>query len=610
MRSLLLLLLFSAALNAQNNLDFYVDNSNGTNPVSQLISLGPAYAFSNTPAGTATSIIVRAVNNSSAPALISYIYVGASAGSSVAASSFTVTGQLANVTVAPGASRFFTLNFTPTSAGAATGYLQALVNGAVTAISTLSGTGTAPQISLSCRSSLTPQCNGNFLQASSATPLFFGTVLTTGSSSIPFTLTNNSGTAINPQALISIETPTNNPNSAFSLSTLPSTLAANSSLSFTVTFAPGTASTFQTNLLLGSNAYLIIGYGTSSVLGDISSLAIQYTDSTGVRLTAQPGTAISFGKVITGGTNSSSTLAFVVSNPQTTISSVSVPSITVTGAGFSLTGVPTLPAAIQPGSSVTFQVVFSPSGAGTFNGALSIGSRQFLLTTQGISSPVPDASFSVDLQPLVSQKQAHLTINFASASSISTIGTLTMQFAPSVSNVTDDPAIQFVTPSGRQMQVNVDSGSQTATYNGQSALTFQTGTTAGNLTFTLTFPNKAPYTQSFTIAPAPVLITTGTALRQAPNLVMTLTGYDNTYSIGQLAFKFYDANGQVLTPSALGVDASSMFHQYFFNNNQAGGAFTLQASFPIKGDVTKIGSVAVTLTNSAGAVTSTGTFHD
>lgn len=608
MRCLFLALLFSAALAAQG-LDFYIDNSSGASPVNQLTSLSPAYTFSNTPAGSATSIVVRVVNGGSTAADIDYIYVGASAGSSVATSSFTVTGQLANITVAPGAAKFFTLNFTPASTGAATGYLQATVNGSVVAIATLSGTGIAPQISLSCSSSLTSQCNGNLLQPSNTTPLSFGTVLTTASSSIPFTLTNNSSTDINPQALISIETPTNNPSSAFSLSTLPSTLAANSSLSFTVTFAPGTASTFQTNLLLGSNSYLIVGYGNSSVLGDISSLVIQYTDSTGVRLTAQPSTAISFGKIVVGSTSSSSTLAFVVSNPQTTISSVSVPSVTVTGAGFSLAGLPAMPAAIAPNGMIMFQVIFSPSGTGTFSGALSIGSRQFSLTAQGVSSPVPDPSFAIDVQPLASQKQAHLTINLASASSIATIGVLTMQFTPSVSSVTDDPAIQFVATGSRQLQVNVDSGSQTATYSGQSALTFQTGTTAGTITFTLTFPNKAPYSQSFIIAPATVLITTGTALRQAPNLVMTLTGYDNTYSVGQLAFKFFDTNGQSLTPSAIGVDASSMFHQYFFNSNQAGGAFTLQASFPVKGDVTKIGSVAVTLTNSAGTATSTGTFQ-
>jgi Abnormal spindle-like microcephaly-assoc'd, ASPM-SPD-2-Hydin len=293
------------------------------------------------------------------------------------------------------------LNFAPTSTGAAMGYLQATINGAVVSIATLSGNGTAPQVSLSCSSSLAPQCDGSLLQPSSSTTLFFGNVLTTANSSIPFTLTNNSTTALNPQALISIATTTNNPNSAFSLSTLPSTLPPGSSLPFTVTFAPGTASTFQTNLLVGSSIYPISGNGTSSVLGDISSLLITYTDSTGVRLTAQPATAINFGKVIAG-SSSSSTLTFTVSNPQTTISDVSVPSVTATGAGFSISGAPAMPASISPGRSLTFKLLFSPSGTGTFGGTLSIGSRQFSLTAQGVSSPAPDPSFSIDVQPLAS----------------------------------------------------------------------------------------------------------------------------------------------------------------------------------------------------------------
>ena len=608
MRTLLLALFFSTILGAQN-VSFYVDNSNGTTPASQLPSLSPAYTFSDTPAGSATSIIVRMVNEGSTRATIGYIYVGASAGSSVATSGFTVTNQFANLTLAPGASQLFTLNFAPTSTGAATGYLQATINGAVVPIATLSGNGIASQVSLSCNSNVAPQCDGSTLQPSSSTTLFFGNVLTTATSSIPFTLTNNSTADLNPQALISIATATNNPNSAFSLSTLPSTLPPGSSLPFTVTFAPGTASTFQTNLLVGSSIYPISGNGTSSVLGDISSLLITYTDATGVRLTAQPATAINFGKVIAGSSNSSSTLTFTVSNPQTTISDVSVPSISTTGTGFSISGAPAMPASISPGHNFTFKLLFSPSATGTFGGTLSIGSRQFSLTAQGVSSPVPDSLFTVDVQPLVSQKQAHLTINLASTSPVSTIGTLEMQFTPSVSNVSDDPAIHFVATGGRQLQVNVESGAQTATYNGQSALTFQTGTTAGTITFTLTFPNKEPSSKSFTITPATVMITAGTAIRQAPNLVMTLTGYDNTYSVGQLAFKFYDTTGQVLTPSAIGVDASSTFRQYFFNNNQAGGAFALQASFPVKGDVKQIGSVAVTLTNSAGTATSTGTFQ-
>ena len=120
--------------------------------------------------------------------------------------------------------------------------------------------------------------------------------------------------------------------------------------------------------------------------------------------------------------------------------------------------------------------------------------------------------------------------------------------------------------------------------------------------------NTAPYTQSFTIPASAAQITSGTAARQTPNLVVTVNGYDNTYSAGQLSFAFYDISGNLIQPP-IQYNASSQFHQYFFTNNQYGGAFALQATFPDTSDVTKVGSVAVTLSNSAGQTTVTETFQ-
>jgi hypothetical protein len=181
-----------------------------------------------------------------------------------------------------------------------------------------------------------------------------------------------------------------------------------------------------------------------------------------------------------------------------------------------------------------------------------------------------------------------------------------MKFTPSVANVADDPAIAFLATNGRQLNIDLAAGSQTATYKEQSAIAFQTGTTAGTLTFTVEFVNTAPYSQSFTIAPATVHVTSATAVRQNPNLVVTINGYDNTYSAGQLSFTFYDLTGKVIAPIA--VNAATSFQQYFFTNNTAGGAFALQASFPVQGDVTQVGSVAISLTNSQGQTTMTQTF--
>jgi hypothetical protein len=321
-----------------------------------------------------------------------------------------------------------------------------------------------------------------------------------------------------------------------------------------------------------------------------------------VRTLPNPATPIEFDQVIAG-IDGSSTFTFTVANPATSYNDVSVPQLTVTGVGFKFAAAPTVPANIAPGESISFQVVFMPATTGTYTGTLAIGSRQFSLTGKGITSAVPAPSFQLSENPLTSQKQVTLSIQLASASTVSAIGELTMSFAPSINNVTDDPAICFLATSGRKLQVSVAAGDQTATYQGASALTFQTGSTTGTITFTLSFPNGAPLVQSYTIAPQQVQITSVTAVRSNPNLIVTLTGFDNTYSVGKLSFTFSDASGKVITASPIAVDASAQFSSYFFTNNQAGGAFAMQATFPVTGDITQIGSFSAQITNSSGVST-------
>jgi len=607
MKALALAALFCSCLGAQN-LAFYVDPSRGGSPVSALTPLAASYGFPDTPVGSVSSTVIRLVNTGSAAVVVDAVYVGAEAGSPYRTPNFTVTGSEMHATVAPGAFKLLTFNFTPSTTGITFGYLQAFAGGVSIPMTTAAGNGTPPQITLTCSTSDIVQCTGATLQPNSANTLTFPNTLTTSTTQVPFTLNNGSSSAINPQTLVSLTVSTNNPNSPFSLSSLPSTLAPGSSLTFNVTFAPSTASTYQTNLLVGNATYPLMASGSSSVLGDISSLVITYVDSTGVRLTAQAATPISLGQSVVGASGSNS-FTFSVTNPQTTISTVSIPALSVSGTGFSISQAPSLPFSVAPGTSTTFTVRFSASATGTFNGVLTVGTRVFALTGQGITSPLPDPSFSIDVQPLVSQKQAHLSINFPTAATVSAIGTLSMTFVPSVPNVSDDPAVMFTTTNGRQLQIEVANGATAGKYSGQTALTFQTGTTAGTLTFTLAFPNKAPYSQSFTITPVQVQVTSIAAVRQDPNLVVTMTGYDNTYSLGQLGFLFYDTSGKPMTAKPLSVDAASAFKQLFFTNNQAGGAFSLKASFPVTGKVADIGSVALTLTNSAGTASQTPAFQ-
>jgi hypothetical protein len=237
---------------------------------------------------------------------------------------------------------------------------------------------------------------------------------------------------------------------------------------------------------------------------------------------------------------------------------------------------------------------------------LSIGGRPFSLSALSIGAPLP--SFNITLaSPIASQQQATLTVQFSSASAVAASGTITLNFTPSVANVTDDAAIGFLA-SGRQLAISVAAGAKTAAYKGQSGIIFQTGTTAGTITFSVAFPDATPYTQSFTITPETVQISSVTANRESPNLLVTITGFDNTYSASQFTFTFSDSTGKTIG-SPITVNAAADFQNLFFSNNSQGGLFSLHASFPVSGDVTKVSSVSVTATNSVGQSTSSSAFQ-
>ncbi|MGI8962620.1 MAG: choice-of-anchor D domain-containing protein [Bryobacteraceae bacterium] len=617
---MLVALLFCTSLVAQGP-SFFITDPTGSTIVGPLPSV---YQFADTPAGSSTSLVVRATNPSTLPIEIAIVFVADTSGSTVLSPNFTLTGAQVDKVLSPGSANFedFTVNFTPPSMATFSGVLRVAYevqqNGCVLGssdpatqcpntvadVSTVQGNGTAPQLVASYNG---PSGSGVLRPSSSSPQLNFGNVSTSATSSFAITLANQSGNPLNTPA-ISIRTQVFGI-SAFLLDTssLPATIPVSSSVTFTVTFAPGQTGLASATLIVGTNSYPLVGTGI--VVASLDALKISYVDQTGVRGLPQAATPIDFGQV-TSGTNGTAALTFTVTNPITSFDAITVPNLAVSGANFALTGAPAMPVSIQPGQSISFQVIFSGSTTGTHSGTLAIGTRQFSLVGQTVSSPLPDLSFKLDLQPLTSQHQVHLSIQLTRPSPVIAIGELTMQFASSVSNVADDPAVYFLATSGRNLQVSVASGAQAATYNGQSALTFQTGTTAGTITFTVTFPNKAPMTQSFTIAPEQIQITSSTAVRQAPNLVLTLSGYDNTYSAGNLSFTFYDTSGRLISPSPVAVNAASEFHRYFFGPSDVGGAFSMQASFPVlNGDATQVGSVAITLINPVGSTTLTPIFQ-
>jgi hypothetical protein len=383
------------------------------------------------------------------------------------------------------------------------------------------------------------------------------------------------------------------PNSGFIISATPSlpvTLApyagqASEEAGFSVAFNPTAAGSFSGFLLV--NTINIIMRGTAT-----ASAALTLAGNT-VPLAA--GAVIDFGSVLRGGSRLQ-TLTLTNSSAV----AIAVSTLTIAGTGFRGPIGIAAPMQLTPGQTASFQIAFEPLTGQPLKGVLTVDKRSFSLIGQGLDPPLPTASIVFASQTPASAQQNTVSIPLASAALISGTGTLTLTFRPSVTGVTDDAAIQFMSGPKRAATVTIAIGDSVAKFGTQSSLAFQTGTTAGTIVFTLTLPSGLQQT-SLVVAPASVQIDTATAVRRVGDLDVSITGFDNTYSASQLAFTFFDKSGTTLQPGVIRVDATPEFRVYF-SGSQVGGAFALLATFPVTGDVTQITGAEIQITNSAGVV--------
>lgn len=189
--------------------------------------------------------------------------------------------------------------------------------------------------------------------STSPTSLNFGSV-NVGATSAPRTVTmSNTGTGI---VTISQATVTGTGFSISSLS-LPLTLASGASTSLTTKFSPSA----------GGSAT-----GTISVLSNASNSPATITLSgTGVmpQLTATP-TSVSFGSINVGGTSAPQTV--ILTNGGA--ANVTISQATVTGAGFSISGL-SVPFTLAAGQSRGFSAIFAPTKAGAVSGSILVVSN-------------------------------------------------------------------------------------------------------------------------------------------------------------------------------------------------------------------------------------------
>jgi hypothetical protein len=362
---------------------------------------------------------------------------------------------------------------------------------------------------------------------------------------------------------------------------LPYTLATQAEVDVHVSFSP-------------------IGSGAFSATFALNTIVV-----TTIHATAAPAALVSFGttQLVPGATadlgqiemGTSVAKPFTLTNPNAT--AVSIGGIVVSGTAFGGPAGISFPLQLAAGASANFQITFAPQVGGPAKGTLTVDQRTFNLTGLGLVPALPKGTIVLSSAIGLSAQQAKVSIALASASKVAGTGTLTMLFLP-VAGLPDDAAVQFLSGAKRAATITIAAGDSIANFAGQPDFAFQTGTTAGSIVFTLTLPNSSDQ-YTLPVAPAVVGIDTASGERRVSDLDVNIAGFDNTHSISQLGFTFYDTKGNMVQPGLIRVVSPPEFKQYFAAN-QAGGMFTMRASFPITGDATQISGVDVQVTNLAG----------
>jgi Abnormal spindle-like microcephaly-assoc'd, ASPM-SPD-2-Hydin/Protein of unknown function (DUF1573) len=299
-------------------------------PAPQISLSSSSVQFGTVGTGSTSNLSLTISNLGNADLTISVV--------SIVGTQFSVSGITTPKTIPAGQSALVGLTFQPTAAGAATGNLTITSNDPAnpTLTVTLAGTGSAATFGQ--------------LQAN-PTSVSFGTV-STGSNATQQVILSNTGTAAVQISSIAAS------GTGFSVNgiTAPFTLNAATTATLNVVFAPTTGGSASGSVTVTSNA-------------NNSPLTIPVT-GTG----AQPGLSITpasfaYGSVVDGQTKSQN---FTLTNTGT--SSLTISQLSVSGAGYSISGLAT-PSTIAAGASATFSAVFAPTTAGSLPGSVTVSSN-------------------------------------------------------------------------------------------------------------------------------------------------------------------------------------------------------------------------------------------
>lgn len=253
----------------------------------------------------------------------------------------------------------------------------------------------------------------------------------------------------------------------------------------------------------------------------------------------------------------------------------------VEGAGFQL----------QPGAAAgEFTIVFLSEKPGAAAVTLDAGGRLFPLRVTVTDFPAPRPSIVFPSEPKTAL-QGRLIVRLAEPARTAYTAVLTLMFTPDA-GLPDDLAVAFLPQTVRVVPIRFGAGESDS-----QEVAFQTGTTAGRITFKV---DLGPYAEERTvrILPEPAALSAARAAASSAAVEVALTGFDTTRSVAKLSFTFYLKNGQIAAPGRIDADVSAPFSNYF--KSVSGSTFLVRANFPVSGALTELDGVEVEIANSAG----------
>ncbi|MDE3169219.1 MAG: choice-of-anchor D domain-containing protein, partial [Acidobacteriota bacterium] len=275
--------------------------------------------------GSQASTSVTLTNSGTAPVSVS--------AASVSGSGFTLSGFTA-AALNPGATGSFSVTFAPTASGSATGMVSVTSNAPGSPLTmALSGSGTATQPQLSISPSSVSFSNVNVGSSASQTV----TLTNTGNAALTIAAATISG-------------------SGYTMTLAPATINAGAHTTFSVTFTPAAEGNAPGSISITSNAP---GSPAAIVL---SGTGLESLGS------ASP-TSVSFGSVAVGSSNSS-----VITLQNTGNATLSFSQVSVSGTGFSISGLTTA-STIAAGASLNFNAVFTPAAATSSTGSITLATN-------------------------------------------------------------------------------------------------------------------------------------------------------------------------------------------------------------------------------------------